>query len=88
MTCSREAQEPGTEDVLHQPRVLLLQPQTRWAISRCAPLFLCGQIYKSRVKKAFDSFKQKGCDQDCETSEKIKGLKMVPRRNRNYLGGK
>lgn len=50
VTRSREAEEPGVEGALDQPRVLWLWPPTRWVISRCAmsglPLFLCGRIYK------------------------------------------
>lgn len=40
VTCSREAEESGTEvwleGALDQPKVLLLQPQTWWVISRCS----------------------------------------------------
>lgn len=49
MTCSRQAEEPGTEvwleGALDQPRVLLLQPQqTGWVISRCASVPLWANL--------------------------------------------
>lgn len=48
---------------------------------------LVGRCIKSRVKKASDPFKQKGCAQDHESSRGDQSFKHSPQGGkRNYLG--